>query len=92
VPVKTGAALFSHLNKLKRLPDLVRTEPAPAQGHKDPKSKKGNYRDLYALAVDTAITWAPTARIVMAVWDSPGFHITEDTLIRKMEALQLPHF
>jgi len=88
-PFRTKSALYKHLGGLKQVTNLVSTYTVAAKTRKGGLSKKaGHRRDLYTLAEGDCISWPATARIVMGVWDSPGHHIDEATLITSMESLR----
>ena len=81
-PLRTSAALYKHLAKIKGAPGLVRTSKGPTRS-------AGAPRDIYSLSESDIISWPTTARIVMEVWNAPGHHIDEERLIDKLASLQL---
>jgi len=90
-PFLKKTTLFSHLTKIglplfSRIVRIEEERPSPGPNRKS-KAGKNCYR--FSLKSGEVVTWPASARIVLGVWDAPGGHVFQETLLTQMEGLQL---
>jgi hypothetical protein len=79
---------LSKFNTIPALSKLIRIEKTRLL-RPERLSNAGPNGFRYSLATGEMITWPCSARIVLAVWDARGHHISKSVLLTNLEALQL---
>jgi len=77
---ESAGTLYAQIGHLKQLKSLVETNTAYSGGKPS---------DVYTIALEKAVTWPTTARILVEIYDADDLTIEEDVLVTRIRKMRL---